>query len=140
MTLRHIFCAVLLAFVAVGCGSSRSRAVRIAHEIGVSKLRTDLQTLVASPSGKQHEIAQAAWPESIRRFEPLSVQLHMTGVLVVFSRADREQHGLLVMLDPKDHPGAGGSGVSYDSLGEGLFWCSEKIRTPYIPPSQRTNK
>ena len=70
----------------------------------------------------------------------MSVRLHMTGVLVVRSRADREQHGLLVMLDPKDDPGAGGSGVSYDSLGEGLFWCAEKIRAPYIPPSQRTNR
>ena len=70
----------------------------------------------------------------------MSVQLHMTGVLVVLSRADREQHGLLVMLDPKDDPGAGGSGAGYDSLGEGLFWCWEKIRTPYIPPSLRTNR
>ena len=70
----------------------------------------------------------------------MSVQLHMTGVLVVLSRAERLQHGLLVMLDPKDDPGGGGSGVSYDSLGDGLFWCSEKIRTPFIPPSERTNR
>ena len=133
MKLQHIFCSGLLAFVAVGCASSRSRAVSIAYDVGVSKLRADLQTLVASPDGQQHEIPQTAWPESVRRFQPLSVQRHMTGVLVVLSRADREQHGLLVMLDPKDDPGAGGSGVGYDNLGDGLFWCWEKIRTPYIP-------
>src|SRR6267378_4124159 len=99
MTLRHILCAVLLALVAVGCGGSRSRAVSIAHDVGVSKLRADLQALVASPAGHQQEIPPTAWPECVRRFQPLSVQLHMTGVLVVLSRADREQHGLLVMLD-----------------------------------------
>lgn len=140
MILRHIFCAVLVAFVAVGCGSSRSRAVSIAYEVGVPKLRADLQALVASPAGQQHEIPQTAWPDSVRRFQPMSVQLHMTGVLIVVSHADREKEGLLVMLDAKDDPGGGGSGVSYDSVGDGLFWCVEKIRTPYIPPSQRTSR
>lgn len=126
--------AALLA-VSVGCSSSRSRAISIARDIGVAKLRADLQALAASPAGQQHEIPQSAWPESVRRFQPLSVQRHMNGVLMVFSRAEREQEGMLVMLDASEDPGSGGSGVSYDSLGEGLFWCVEKIRTPYIPPS-----
>jgi hypothetical protein len=89
--------------------------------------------------GREYEIPKAAWPESIKRFQPLSVQAHVSGALIVISRVDREQHGLLVMLDPKGDPGAGGSGAGYDSLGDGLFWCWEKIRRPYIPPSQRTN-
>jgi hypothetical protein len=61
----------------------------------------------------------------------------MEGVLIVASRVGREQEGLLVMLNAKDDPGAGGSGASYDSLGDGLFWCVEKIRTPR---RQRTNE
>ena len=131
MSRRKTYLTVaLLAFVAVGCSSSRSRAISVAHEIGVSKLRADLQALAASPAGQQHEIPQTAWPESVRRFQPLSVQRHMNGVLMVFSRAEREQQGMLVMLDASEDPGSGGSGVSYDSLGEGLFWCVEKIRTP----------
>ena len=122
--------AALLAFVAVGCGSSRSHAISIAHEICVSKLRADLQALAASPAGQQHEIPKTAWPESVRRFQPLSVQRHMNGMLIVFSHAEREQQGMLVMLDATEDPGSGGSGVSYDNLCEGLFWCVEKIRTP----------
>jgi len=127
--------------LAIGCSrSTQSRAVNIAREVGVSKLRTDLQSLAALPEGQQHNIPQSAWPESVRRFEPLAVQLHMSGVLIVSSRAGQEQEGLLVLLDPKDDPGAGGSGPSYESLGDGLFWCVEKIRTPYIPPAQGTNR
>jgi hypothetical protein len=137
---RYIVYAMLFAFAAVGCGGSHSRAISLAHDIGVSKLRADLQALVASPAGRQHEIPKSEWPESLRRFQPLAVERHMTGVLVVLNRADREQEGLLVMLDPKDDPGAGGSGASYDALGDGLFWCWEKIRDPYIPQSQGTNK
>jgi hypothetical protein len=140
MRLRHIFCSVVLAVVVVGCGDSRSRVVGIAHEVGVSKLRADLHALVASPAGQHHEIPQTAWPDSVRRFQPLSVQRHMTGMLIVLSRVDREQQGLLVMPDPKDDPGSGGSGVSYDRLGDSLFWCSEKIRVPFIPPGQKTNR
>src|SRR5687767_12489499 len=114
MILRHIFCAGLLVFAAIDCRDSRSRAFSIAHIVGVSKFRADLHALAASPAGQQDEIPQTSWPESVRRFQPMSVQLHMTGVLIVLSRADREQHGLLVMLDTKDEVGAGGSGVGYE--------------------------
>lgn len=119
--LRHVFCALLLALVVVGCGGARSHAIKITRDIGALKLRADLQTLVDSPAGNQHEIPQAAWPESVRRFQPLAVQLHMTGVLIVLSRAGREQEGLLVMLNPRDDPDAGGSGAGYEVLGDGLF-------------------
>jgi hypothetical protein len=64
----------------------------------------------------------------------------MNGVLIVLGKAFREQRGLLVMLDPNEDPGAGGSGVGYERLGEGLYWCNETIRTPFIPPAQRTNR
>ena len=135
---------LIIAFVVglllgVACGP-RANAVRIAHEVGVSKLRDDLVALVASPEGQRHEISQNVWPESVRKLQPLAVQHHMSGVLIVLNQSRRQQAGLLVMLDSKDEPGPGGSGVDYDTLGDGLFWCSEKIRTPYIPPDQRTNR
>lgn len=138
MPTRYALCVLLLSLLAFGCSRSpQSRAASIAREIGVTKLRTDLQALTASPAGQQHDIPQTAWPASVQRFQPLAVQLHMEGVLIVASRAGREQEGLFVMLNPKDDPGGGGSGVSYDSLGDGLFWCVEKIR---VPRRQRTNE
>lgn len=138
--LRHIFCVMLLSVLAFGCGGSRSRAVNLAHEVGISKLRSDLQAVVASPAGQNHQIPQTAWPQSVQRFRPLAVERHMRGVLIVLSKGGREQRGLLVMLDPKEDPGAGGSGVGYDSLGDGLYWCWEKYRDEYIPPNERTNR
>ena len=64
----------------------------------------------------------------------------MGGVLIVVSRGGREQEGLLVMPDPNGDPGGGGSGVSYSSLGDGMFWCTEKLRASYIPIVERTNR
>ena len=128
----------LLALTASGCGTG---ALRTAKEIGVPKLRADIQALVTASAGqKGSEIPEAAWPESVRRFKPLAVQRHMDGVLIVTTRVGRHQEGLLVMLDEKEDPGSGGSGVDYDSLEDGLFWCSEKIRDAYIPPEERTNR
>ena len=131
---------MFLSIFAVGCDASRSRAVDVAHEVGVPKLRADLQTVVASPAGQKHEIPKTAWPSSVQRFKPLAVERHMSGVLIVLSRGGRKQEGLLVMLHAKDDPGAGGSGAGYDGLGDGLFWCWEKLRDPYIPMEQRTNR
>jgi hypothetical protein len=130
-----VFAAALLA----GC-SGPSSALGTAHEIGVSKLRQDLQGLAKSPAGQQHDIPQSAWPDSVRRFHPQAVQLHMNGILIVLGKAAKEQRGLLVMLEPNEDPGAGGSGVDYESLGEGLYWCNETIRAAFVPPAQRTNK
>lgn len=141
MQIRPVLCALILSLLAVGCSRSpQSRAASIAREVGVTKLRADLQALTVSPSGQQHDIPPTAWPASVQRFQPLAVQLHMDGVLIVASRAGRDQEGLLVMLNPKEDPGPGGSGVDYDSLGDGLFWCVEKIRARYIPLDQRTNR
>ncbi|HAV63828.1 MAG TPA: hypothetical protein DCY13_15865 [Verrucomicrobiales bacterium] len=140
MHFPSIFFGAVLAVVAIGCGGPRSNAVDLVQDIGVSEIRADLQTLVASPAGRQHEIPPTAWPESIRRLQPVSVHLHMTGVLMVFSRTEREQHGLLFMLNSADDPGAGGSGVVYENLGDGLFWCTEKLRSAYLPPGQRRNR
>jgi hypothetical protein len=137
MPIQPIMCALLLSIFAVGCGASRSRAVDVAHEVGVSKLRADLQAVVALPAGQQHEIPKTAWPSSVQRFKPLAVERHMGGIVIVLSRGGREQEGLLVMLDAKDDPGAGGSGAGYDALGDGLFWCWEKLRAPRRP---RTNE
>jgi hypothetical protein len=137
MSHRHILCAVLVALIGFGCGSSRSRAISLAHEAGINELRNDL---IAAVSGgeKQHELPQATWPESVQRFQPLSVQRHTGGILIVIIQADREQEGLLIMLDPKDDPGSGGSGVSYERIrSEGVFWCVEKVRAPW---RQRTNE
>src|SRR5262245_8945598 len=139
MTFRHICCAVFVALVGFGCGGSRSRTMNIAREIGINELRLDL-TLLVSAEGSQQEIPQADWSEYVRRFRPLAVQRHMGGVLIVISRVGRQQEGLLVMLDSKDNPGSGGSGVSYDRIrSDGVFWCVEKIRDGYIPPERRTN-
>jgi hypothetical protein len=140
MQFRHVVFMFVLGALAFGCGASRSRAVDVARKVGVPTLRGDLQVVVASPAGHQHQIPQTAWPESVQRFRPLAVELHMKGVLIVLTRSGRVQEGLLVMLDPKDDPGAGGSGAGYDSVGDGLYWCWEKIRTPYISQGQRTNR
>jgi len=131
----HVLCVALLAFAAAGCGDGRSRAVSIARDVGLPKLRADLYTLVTSPTGHQHEIPQTVWPESVRRFRPLSVQLHAPGVLLVLHRAYPEQRGLLVLLDADDDPGAGGSGTGYEGLGDGLFWCREQVRSLCAAPS-----
>ena len=139
MKIRHSLSIVLLCVLLLGCDGSSS-ALRTAQEIGVPRLRHDLQALVASPAGQQHDIPQPAWPESVSKFRPLAVQLHMNGVLIVLGKALKEQQGLLVMLNPNEDPGAGGSGVDYESLGEGLYWCRETIRAAFIPPAQRTNK
>ena len=139
MPARHTFCAVLVVLFGVGCGSARSRAIATAREIGINELRNDL-ILTVSVEGKQREIPQTAWPDSVRRFHPLAIQRHMGGVLIVTSRVGREQEGLLVMLDSKDNPGSGGSGVNYDRIRDGVFWCVEKVRDAYIPPEQRTNQ
>jgi len=64
----------------------------------------------------------------------------MGGFLIVTSRVGREQEGLLIMLDSDDNPGSGGSGVSYDKIRDGVFWCVEKIRDAHVPPAQGTNK
>ena len=85
---RHHSQAV--ALLADGCGS-RSRARSVAHEIGVPNLRSDLQTLVASPAGQQHEIAKATLPASVQRFQPIAVQRHMGGVLIVTRKVRRER-------------------------------------------------
>jgi len=139
MTIRCIFCVVFVAFVGFGCDSPRSRAIGLVREIGISELRNDL-ILAVSVEGKRHEIPRATWPESVRRFQPMSVQRHMGGILIVTSHVGREQEGLLIMLDSKDDPGSGGNGVSYDRIRDGVFWCVEKIRDSYISPEQRTNK
>jgi len=83
MQFHHMVCMLALSAVAVGCGGSRSRAVDVARKVGVSKLRADLQTVVASPSGQEHQVPRRAWPESVKRFRPLAVELHMKGVLIV---------------------------------------------------------
>jgi hypothetical protein len=142
MPIRHLVCVLLLSLLTAGCSRSpQSRAGSIAREVGVANLRADLQTLTASPAGQQHDIPPTAWPASVRRFHPLAVQRHMEGVLIILSRVGREQEGLVVMLDPRNDPGSGGSGVSYERLRrDGVFWCVEKIREPYIPPEERTNK
>lgn len=139
ISVHYIFPVVLIALVCLGCGSGRSRAISVVREIGINELRNDLILTVSGTKG-QHEIPQSSWPESVRRFQPLSVQKHMGGVLIVINRVGREQEGLLVMLDPNDDPGSGGSGVSYDRLrGDGVFWCVETVRNRYVPPAQRTN-
>ncbi len=139
MRIRYALHALILSLIVAGCGA-QSRAVNTAQEIGISKLRADLVALRASPLAAQHGISEAAWPASVRRLQPLAVQRHMGGVLIVLSRGGREQEGLLVMPDLKDDPGGGGSGASYSSLGEGMFWCIEKLRAPYIPTDEGTNR
>jgi len=139
MRIRYTLLALLLSLFVAGC-SAQSRAVNTVQEIGISKLRADLVALRASAAATQHEIPEPAWPASVRRLQPLAVQRHMGGVLVVLSRGGREQEGLLVMPNPKDDPGGGGSGVSYSSLGDGMYWCIEKLRAPYIAPDERTNR
>ena len=138
MTLRPIFYAMLVALIGFGCGNSRSRAIGIVREIGFNELRLDLTLTVSDRSA--HEIPQTEWSEYVRRFHPVAVQRHMGGVLIVISRVGREQEGLLVMLNREDDPGSGGSGASYDKIRDGLFWCVETIRDPYIPLEQRTNR
>ena len=140
MRFRHITCALLLGVLAIGCESRQSRALSIARDGGLPDLRADLQALVAASVNEQSDIPSNTWPASVQRFQPINVQRHMGGVLIVATRVGRNQEGLLVMLDPKDDPGIGGSGVSYQSHGDGLFWCNEKIRQQYIPPEQRPNR
>jgi hypothetical protein len=138
---RYILCAMLAAAVGFGCRNSRSRATSIAHEVSINALRADLILLTTGTAGgKQHGIPETEWPSSVQRFRPLAVQRHMGGVLIVTTRVDRKQEGLLVMLDPDADPGSGGSGVTYDNVGHGLFWCVEKIRDENILSQQRTNK
>lgn len=140
MQIRASLLALLLGIFVIGCSRSpKSDAVVVAREVGVSKLREDLKALAASPAGQQYEIPQSAWPDSVRRFRPMAVHLHGEGVFIVLSpagRGDREQEGLLVMLDLKNDPGGGGSGVRYESLGNGLHWCWEKVRVRAPRPSE----
>lgn len=139
MIIRWVLCFSFLALIGIGCGR-HSQALALVREIGVNELRIDLIDTV-SAAGNVAEIPQSAWPESVRRFQPLAVERHMGGVLIVMSRSGRKQEGLLVMLDSEDDPGSGGSGVTYDRIrSDGVFWCIEKIRAEYIPPEQRTNK
>src|ERR1043165_8342704 len=139
MNWHYVVSIVFTAALLAGC-SGPSSALGTAHEVGVSKLRQDLQRLAKSQAGQQHNIPQSAWPDSVLRFHPQAVQLHMNGILIVLGRAAKQQRGLLVMLEPNEDPGTGGSGVGYESLGEGLYWCNETIRAPFVPPTQRTNK
>jgi hypothetical protein len=69
----------------------------------------------------------------------MAVQHHGDGILLVLSKFMRKQEGFLIMLDPNADPGIGGSGVSYQSLGDGFFWCFEKIRTRPISTDQQVN-
>lgn len=139
MQIRASLFALLLGIFVIGCSRSpKSGAVVVAREVGVSKLREDLKALAASPAGQQYEIAQSAWPDSVRRFRPMAVHPHGEGVFIVLSPAgrEREQEGLLVMLDPQNDPGGGGSGVRYESLGNGLYWCLEKVRVRAPRPNE----
>jgi hypothetical protein len=139
MIVRFVLCLSLLALVGLGCGR-HSHALSLVREIGINELRNDLIVTV-SANGTLAEIPQSAWPDSVKRFQPLAVERHMGGVLIVTSRSGRKQEGLLVMLDSEDDPGGGGSGVIYDKIrSDGVFWCIEKIRVEYIPPEQQTNK
>lgn len=139
MQIRASLYALLLGTLVIGCGRSpQSDAVGVAREVGISKLRADLKTLAVSPAGQQYDIAQSAWSDSVRRFRPMAVHLHGEGVFIVLSPAgrEREQEGLLVMLDPQNDPGGGGSGVRYENLGNGLYWCWEKVRVRAPRPSE----
>ena len=51
MPRRYVFCILLLTILVAGCGTSRSRAVSVVYEVGVSKLRGELQALLASSQG-----------------------------------------------------------------------------------------
>ena len=104
---------------------------KILAEVGVVRLREDLQRTTAVPEAQSHEVPRSIWPESVKRFSPVALQHHGEGVLLVLARSGRSQEGLLVMIDPKADPGTGGSGVGYKPLGEGIFWCWEKMRIPY---------
>ena len=102
MNFRRLLAFAIVSGLLMGCGGS-SGDLRTAHEVGVPKLRQDLRTLAQSPAGQQHEIPQPAWPESVRRFRPKAVELHMNRVLIVRGKAFNKQWGLLVMLDPVLH-------------------------------------
>jgi hypothetical protein len=53
-------------------------------------------------------------------------------------RADvRGLVGLLILPDAKSEAGPGGSGVSYERVGDGLFWCTEKLRMMSKTAKQR---
>ena len=48
MTLRPLFCAVLVALIGLGCANPRSRAVDTMLEIGFNELRLDLTLAVSA--------------------------------------------------------------------------------------------
>ncbi len=117
----------VLAWALVVSGSER-RIVGTVRSYGVGPLRADLLDLARAPDG----ITKSdSWPESVRALRPLSVQPHRGGVLLVVRESARMQHGLLIMLDAEGDPGAGGSGVGYEALGEGMFWCWQKKRAVF---------
>jgi hypothetical protein len=135
MAHRLAIFALLLSLAVSGCGGDRSNALSTAHAVGLPQLRTELQALAASLAGQKSAIPPSAWPKSVQRFKPVAVQLHLSGVLIVLGQSGRVQQSLLVVSDPKDDPGDGGSGVSYERLGDGLYWCVEQIRMPAHPPA-----
>ena len=55
MRIHYALLALLLGLLVAGCGA-QSRAVNIAQEIGISKLRADLMALRDSVAGRQHDI------------------------------------------------------------------------------------
>jgi len=136
---KPILFPLFLGLLFIGCGHPlQNNANSVAREIGIPKLRADLKVAVEA-AAEQHSISSTAWPESIRRFNPIGLEHHMNGIVIVLKRSGKEQEGLLVLFDPKGAPGAGGSGASYEALGEGLFWCFEKFRTPFIRSNLGTN-
>lgn len=138
MSFQPTASVLFLSLLFLGCSFGlQQKAKKTADETGIPKLRSDLKS-IGETTTNQNQIPSAVWPESIRRFNPISLEYHMGGIVIVLKRSGKDQEGLLVMLDPNEDPGGGGSGASYDRLGEGLFWCSEKVRTPFRAPN-RTN-
>ncbi|MBA4146862.1 MAG: hypothetical protein H0X66_02020 [Verrucomicrobia bacterium] len=131
MRFLYILFIFSIAALLLGCNNASS-VLSKAREAGIPSLRKDLEKLATSNESASHDIPQASWPASVRRMKPIAVEHHNEGLLLVYKKSERNQEGLLVMLDVNKDPGSGGSGVSYESLRDGLFWCREKIRTPQM--------
>ena len=62
-------------------------------------------------------IPKSLWPSVFHSFEPVEVQYHMFGILIVTEKVKVDDLGVYVIVENRGDPPEGGSGVSYHKIG-----------------------
>jgi hypothetical protein len=128
--MRKLVAAFLLAIVLVcaGCGSREAALRRTVAEVGAQQLRTDVLNACREgfAAGGAQKIAEARWPTSVRRFEPISLWAEPDGAYILMdSDADGERGVFLPRVDPDKDPLCGPK-LTHVKLASGVYTYDRK--------------